>query len=111
MREKTKINKNREYKKIYNHGKSMASPVIVTYLLKNKLSVVRYGITTSKKIGNAVKRNRARRVIRAAFAELKNKVKDGYDLIFIARSKTCFVKTREVLEDMEFHLEKLGAFK
>ncbi len=111
MKEKTKINKNREYRKVYNHGKSMASSVIVTYCLKNKLSVVRLGITTSKKIGNAVKRNRARRVIRAAFFELKDKVKNGYDLIFVARSKTCFVKTGDVLKDMRFHLEKLGALK
>lgn len=111
MREKTKINKNREYKKIYNRGKSMASPVIVTYILKNKLSVVRMGITTSKKIGNAVKRNRARRVIRAAFSALKNEVKNGCDFVFVARSKTCFVKTGDVLKDMRFHLEKLGALK
>ena len=111
MREKTKINKNREYKKIYNRGKSMASSVLVTYFLKNKLSAVRFGITTSKKIGNAVKRNRARRVIRAAFSELKNEVKNGSDFIFVARSKTCFVKSGEVLKDMKFHLEKLGALK
>ncbi len=111
MREKTKINKNRDYKKIYSRGKSMASPVVVTYLLKSKLPAVRFGITTSKKIGNAVKRNRARRIIRAAFAELKNKVKNGYDLIFVARSKTCFVKTQDVLKDMKIHLEKFGALK
>lgn len=111
MREKTKINKNREYKKIYNRGKSMASSVVVTYCLKNKFSGVRFGITTSKKIGNAVKRNRARRIIRAAFAELRNRIKDGFDFIFVARSKTCFVKTQDVLKDMEFHLEKLGALK
>ena len=111
MREKTKINKNRDYKKIYSRGKSMASPVVVTYLLKSKLPAVRFGITTSKKIGNAVKRNRARRIIRAAFAELKNKVKNGYDFIFVARSKTCFVKTQDVLKDMKIHLEKLGALK
>lgn len=111
MREKTKINKNRDYKKIYNRGKSMASPMLVTYILKNRLSAVRFGITTSKRIGNAVQRNRARRIIRAAFFELKNKVKDGYDLVFVARTKTCFVKTNDVLRDMEFHLEKLGALK
>ena len=74
----------------------MASSVLVTYFLKNKLSAVRFGITTSKKIGNAVKRNRARRVIRAAFSELKNEVKNGSDFIFVARSKTGFVKSGEV---------------
>ena len=89
----------------------MASSVIITYCLKNKLSITRFGITTSKKIGNAVKRNRARRIIRAAFSELKNEIKSGYNLIFVARSKTCFVKTGDVLKDMRFQLEKLGVLK
>ena len=40
------------------------SPVVVTYVLKNRAGTVRVGITTSKKIGGAVQRNRARRVIR-----------------------------------------------
>ena len=111
MKKKIKINKNREYKRIYNRGKSVSSPVIVTYFLKNRLSIVRMGITTSKKIGNAVKRNRARRIIRAAFSAVKNEVKSGCDLIFVARSKTCFVKTGDMLKDMRFHLKKLGALK
>ena len=111
MREKTKIGKNREYKKIYNRGKSMASPILVTYFLRNNLSTFRVGITTSKKIGNAVKRNRARRIIRAAFYKLEKNVKNGYDFVFVARNKTCFVKTDDVFKDMNFHLKKLGALK
>lgn len=109
MDKKTKISKNREYRKIYNRGKSMASATLVTYVLKNRLPVVRLGITTSKKIGNAVKRNRARRVIRAAFFGLRTYIPNGgYDIIFVARSKTCQVKSDVVLDTMKHHLEKLG---
>ena len=111
MKKKDKISKNREYKKIYNRGKSMVSPVIITYILKNRFNSVRVGITTSKKIGNAVNRNRARRVIREAFRLLREKVNIGYDIVFVARTRTCIVKTEAVMKDMKYHLEKLGALK
>ena len=111
MDKKTKINKNREYKRIYNRGKSFASPFLVTYAMKNKSRINRVGITTSKKIGNAVRRNRARRVIRAAYRELMKKIKFGYDIVFVARSKTCEVKMNDVLKSMTYHFEKLGVLE
>ena len=48
-------------------GTSYANPALVTYFMKNRAGICRIGITTSKKIGNAVERNKSRRLIRAAF--------------------------------------------
>ena len=56
------------------------SPVLVTYVIKNKSDNLRFGITTGKKVGKAVKRTRARRVIRAAYYQLYNDLKPGYDM-------------------------------
>ena len=111
MNKKEKISKNREYRKIYNRGKNMISPLVITYVLKNKFNNTRVGITTSKKIGNAVKRNRARRVIRESFYSLRKNIKNGYDLVFVARGRTSKVKMGEVLKDITYHLEKLGVIK
>lgn len=107
---KTKINKNRDYQRVYSRGRSIACSNLVTYVLKTKSRSVRVGITTSKKIGNAVKRNRARRVIKAAFFELQSYLpsKTGFDIVFVARSKTCQVKSTEILKNMKYHLEKFG---
>lgn len=55
----TPIKENRDFRRIYTRGKSYVSPVVVTYVLKNRSQNVRVGITTGKKTGNAVKRNRS----------------------------------------------------
>ena len=69
---------------------------------------MRYGITTSKKIGCAVERNRAKRVIRSAFSQLEDRLNCNYDIVFIARTKTSKVKMQQVLEQMEKQFKALG---
>ena len=81
------------------------SPVLVTYVMKNKNNNLRFGITTGKKVGKAVKRSRARRVIRAAYYELYPDIKQGYDFVFVARGKTPYVKSQTVLDAMKKQLK------
>ena len=76
--------------------------------LKAKGNVPRYGITTGKKVGNAVKRSRARRVIRASYYRLFPQLKPGYIIIFVARGKTPYVKSQVVCKAMKQHLKTLG---
>lgn len=94
--EKTKlvsITSNNDFRRIYNKGKSIVTPCVVIYVFKNRTGTVRTGITTSKKIGNAVKRNRSRRVIREAIRQLYPNFKNGFDYVFVARGKTVYVKS------------------
>ena len=102
------ICKNNEFRRAYSKGKNFVGPVVVTYVQKNRLGVTRVGITTSKKIGNAVARSRCRRVIRAAYQPLSQQVKPGYDLVFVARGRTCVVKSTEVHRVMKEQLQKAG---
>lgn len=110
MSEIITLKENRRFHQLYRRGKCFVSPVVVTYVLKNKTDNLRYGITTGKKIGNAVKRSRARRVIRAAFTQLTPSLKSGYDLVFVARGKTPFVKSPDVKKAMEKQLKQAGLF-
>ena len=106
---KTKtIKENKDFRRLYYRGKSQASPVLVTYAQRSRLDGCRLGITTSKKIGNAVQRNRSRRIIRAAYRELEPKIDGNWDFVFVARSKTSAVKMQEVLTAMENHFSLLG---
>lgn len=105
------LTRNNQFRRIYSKGKSFVSPVLVTYVLKNRHESTYYGITTSKKIGIAVKRNRARRLIKEAFRQLSPNIKEGYSLVFVARNKTPFVKNQTVLYDMKKHLSKAGVLK
>lgn len=102
------VKENREFSLAYRRGKSCVSPVLVTYALKAKGNVLRYGITSGKKVGNAVTRSRARRVIRASYFQLFDQIKPGYILIFVARGKTPHVKSQVVCKAMRQHLKTLG---
>lgn len=99
---------NHEFRRAYARGKNYVSPVVVAYVVKNRCRTLRVGITTSKKIGNAVRRSRARRVIREAFREISPKVRTGYDIVFVARGRTPFVKSTEVRQHMLQQLKAAG---
>ncbi|MCH3973147.1 MAG: ribonuclease P protein component [Oscillospiraceae bacterium] len=105
------IKENRDFRHIYSRGKNLVSPVVVCYTLKNHCGKVRMGITTSKRIGNAVQRNRSRRVIRAAFWALLPHIRPGHDFIFVARAKTPYVKSTVVKHAMEQQLKKAGLYQ
>lgn len=107
----TAIKENKDFRRLYYRGKSSASPCLVTYIMKNGKGETRVGITSSKKIGGAVQRNRARRVIRAAFSSLEGRLLFNCDIVFVARTKTTQVKMQQVLFDMESQLRELGAIK
>ncbi|MBP3923587.1 MAG: ribonuclease P protein component [Ruminiclostridium sp.] len=91
------IKKDKEFRFLFNKGESIVSYAFICYVRENKRRVNRIGIVTGKKIGNAVKRNRARRVIREAFRLieplLREQSKNRYDFIFVARAKTTELKT------------------
>lgn len=104
-----KLRLNKEFKRLYYSGRFLAHPLLICYLKKNRRPVNRIGITTSKKVGNAVKRNRARRVILAAYRELAPELPQGYDMVFVARDGTPCAKSTELLPVMRRQLTKLLA--
>ena len=85
--------------------------MLVTYVMKNRSQNVRFGITAGKKIGKAVLRNRSRRIIREAFREVAPRIRPGYDLVFVARTRTPFVKSYEILRSMKKELKEAGVLQ
>ncbi len=103
------MKENYEFRRVYEKGKSAVDPLIVTYCFKRKRgNGIRFGFTSGKKIGNAVERNRARRVLRAAARELFPLMQGNWDIIFVARASTADAKSYDVRKVMEKHLKKLG---
>lgn len=102
------ICENRDYKRIYSRGKSIVTPQLVIYISKNRQKNLRVGITTGKKIGNAVLRNRARRIIREAVRELSPRIKPGNDLVFVARGKTPYLKSTDITAVLLKQLKSAG---
>ena len=111
MGELVTLKENKDFRRLYSRGRSYSSAVLVTYVMKNRSNNVRIGITTSKKIGKAVMRNRSRRIIREAYFQLADAIKPGYDLVFVARGKTPFVKSTDILRAMRKELKEAGVLK
>ena len=109
------IKKNTVFTRMYTKGKSTVLPSVVLYTNKNtRLANIHIGITAGKKLGGAVLRNRARRIIREAFRELlceyESLSSQPYYIVFVARSK-CFRKTTKmqyVKKDIKKGLKTLG---
>jgi ribonuclease P protein component len=75
-----------DFKRVRRSGKSYAHPLVVLYALKSDEDTVRVGVSAGLRVGNAVKRNRAKRLLRAAMNELLPNTTAGSDLLLIARS-------------------------
>ena len=102
------LNLNTDFRRAYKRGKVYTSPALVSYVTKNRAGICRIGITTSKKIGNAVERNRSRRVIRAAFRAVMPEANGNWDIVFVARSKTKYLKSTQLEPIILKHLEQAG---
>ncbi len=92
-----RIKQNKLFSALYRKGTSIVGKACVVYFRKNGKPFNRMGVASSKKIGNAVKRNRARRVIRAAYRLSEKDFPIGYDFIFVARTAACSVKSGTIL--------------
>ena len=87
MKKAVSIKENRAFRRIYSRGKSAVTPFLVVYCRPNRLDHNRLGVTVSTKLGCAVVRNRARRRLREVFRLAGPDLRQGYDIILVARSR------------------------
>ena len=82
------IRRRAEFQLVYERGTRMHSRFATVFILANDRKVGRLGIAATKKLGGAVQRNRAKRLIREVFR--RNNIASGYDVVVIPK--------RELLE-------------
>lgn len=86
MLKKEILRKKDDFSLIYKKGKSVPERYIVLFYRKNNLPYNRIAFLASKKVGNSVQRNRAKRLMKESYRLSCNNIKEGYDLVFIARN-------------------------
>ena len=91
-----KIKSNGEFHRAYAKGKCLNDRALAIYVFKNKGRGRRLGITTGKKLGNAVTRNRARRIIREAFRKISPQLRNNRDYVIVARSGIINLKSTDI---------------
>ena len=102
------IRRNSEFGRVYARGKSYVNPALVLYVLKTRGKKTRVGLTATKKIGHAVQRNRARRIMRAALSEHLSQNIGGYDIILVARARTPYLKSTQLSKTLAGLMRKAG---
>ena len=115
MNRRTVIKENHMFSKVFKNGRYASNHYLTVYVLKNynKNAASKLGISASPKNGCAVKRNRAKRVIREAFYKIYGGIPPGYFIVIAAR-KPCLDrnnKMQSVLEAMQSALAKLNLIK
>ena len=83
MKRENFLTKTQQYALVYNKGNSWISSSVVMKALPNELSLSRYGFSVSRRVGNAVVRNRVKRLLREILRQAP--LKSGWDIVFIAR--------------------------
>ncbi|MBD8071236.1 ribonuclease P protein component [Bacillus sp. PS06] len=107
MKKEYRIKKNKEFQDVFQHGKSTANRQFVVYVLeKQDVNHFRIGLSVSKKIGNAVVRNRIKRLIRQFFLEHKDVVDQHKDYVIIARKPVAEMDYVEVKGSLQHVLKR-----
>lgn len=115
------LTENHLFAKAYRSRDKAVTQTAAFYVLKDyaknrlkkenplKENINRVGISASKKIGGAVERNRAKRVIREAYRQIDKEygIKCGYIIVIAAREKATVVRMQDVMRDMQYALTKL----
>lgn len=96
MRFSRSLKLNHVFRKLYNRGDSAVNRYLVLYCQPNHLQENRVGITVGKKLGKAVVRNRARRRLREVYRLNSGRLRQGYDMILVARGRTLTASWKEL---------------
>ena len=75
----------RDFRQVYHGGRHVATPLFVLYARPNGLTHNRLGLSVSKKTGNAVLRNRIRRLAKESLRLRQPALRSGFDLVIVAR--------------------------
>lgn len=108
MKPAVTLKKNHEFRRLYQKGASAVAGSMVLYCRKNRLGHNRLGVTVSVKLGNAVRRNRARRRLREVYRLNGPRLAQGWDLILVARGRTLTAPWKELNDSFLRLARKLG---
>ncbi len=91
---------------VYQQGVRSYSEHFTIIECKNQTGISRLGITVSKKVGNAVQRNRIKRLIREYFRLNRSRLSTPRDIVIIAKKNASLLKYQEICSELGSHLIK-----
>jgi ribonuclease P protein component len=95
------------FRSVYESGRRVVAKYFTGFVLANSLGRPRIGITTTRKIGSSVMRNRARRLLREVFRKNKWRIPRGVDIVINVKSDLADASYQELESDFIRFLEKI----
>jgi len=108
MERRLRLRRTSDVRQVYEEGKSWVHPSLVLIARPNKLGFSRVGVTASRKVGGAVARNRAKRLMREAARRLYPRFGSGWDVMLVARAAILEMKEPQVEEALASLLRRAG---
>jgi len=103
-----RLTRSEDFERARRSGRSYASRIVVVVVRENGDDRVRIGVAAGRTVGNAVKRNRAKRLLRAAMQGLLSRLRMGWDVVLIARPPISSAGSDEVREVLTNLLGRAG---
>ena len=97
-----------DVRRVYDKGRSWAHPLLVLIIRPNGLDFSRVGVTASRRVGGAVARNRAKRLLREAARRLYPQFGAGWDVMLVARVSILKAKEPQVEKALASLLKRAG---
>lgn len=110
MKKTYRVKKNLDFQAIFRRGKSVANRKFVVYSLERPQKHFRVGLSVSKKLGNAVARNRIKRKMRHVLMELAPHLSND-DFVIIARKGVEDMDYRAVRRNLKHVLSLAGLYQ
>jgi ribonuclease P protein component len=98
----------KDFDRLYKRGRTVGDKYVVVFQIANGLPYTRKAFLASRKVGGAVSRNRARRLMKEGFRKIEQRVKTGKDILLIARSTINDKKCAEVEESIRNAFKRGG---
>ena len=80
-----RIRRGEDFKRVYDLQQRAGDKFLLIFAARNQLGLTRFGLSVSKRHGNAVRRNRLKRLMREAFRLSTQQLPEGLDLVLIPR--------------------------
>lgn len=106
MKRGFRLSKPADFNRVRRSGKSLGHRFLSLVTLPNKLGKVRVAVSAGRAVGNAVSRNRAKRILRAAIKPFLADIKPGQDIVLIAREGIRERKSTDLHEVLKGLLKK-----
>ena len=122
MKYKT-IKEHHLYEKAYHKGTRFAGKYVIVFVLKDyaakrlqkanpaKTAYNRFGVSVGKKVGGAVERNRAKRILRAGYFAVEQELKTGFLIVLAPKSEILQAKSTDIERDLRRGFEKTDMFQ